>query len=140
MPGVYLADKENEYGTFYLGAGRSFFEKGGKDSPYRLRKGGFWLPKGKNDTPKIFYIFETENVVTYNIDTTALTINNVNNQNNPGKFSATKAQLVGGAIGMGIVNAIIDAETESMKGKRFFIPNVENDSTVEKLKSINIDY
>lgn len=138
-PGIYRADKENELGTFYRGPAGAFFFlfppsiTMGKSNPAVLveRQGGLWIPKGAG-TPKVYMIMSPDYVsdpgtkfpigsepsppeiyerriqgvttAPSNIDPyQQIVVDNA--VRNP-----TGAGVVGGAIGVGLVQAIIEAD------------------------------
>lgn len=62
LAGVYKPEREDEHGVFYRGENRSVVVRGleGKTSVkrYALMVGGFWMPKNRQASPKLYFYVE----------------------------------------------------------------------------------
>ncbi|MGD1823693.1 hypothetical protein A203_00085 [Chromobacterium violaceum] len=138
MPGLYKADMENELGVFFLGDGYCFYSGQREDLPYRVQRGGIWMPKDKTKSARMFSIFEAGGAqMVSTLDELA---------RNPylvprgGYASMSMSGAVGGAIGVSIVQAMIDSDEREADGKRFFVSEFPKSIAAPKLKIIQSDF
>lgn len=57
--GGYIAEAENEHGTFYRGSGKCVSDLMASKPNYQF-EGGIWLPKEAAEKPKIYYYFNAD--------------------------------------------------------------------------------
>lgn len=69
IPGVYVAEKENELGTFFRGPGRCvWLHNSMKPELTVVRPGGIWIPRDINSAPKLYFYIEGSTYQVSNID------------------------------------------------------------------------
>ncbi|MGC3981147.1 MAG: hypothetical protein QM808_07815 [Steroidobacteraceae bacterium] len=117
LPGKFVSMLENSEGTLYFGSGRPYFIKYAKVNTYYVRPGGFWIPKAAGESPKLFFIVDS------NI-TTAKTLDAV--------MSNRLSEWREGGAGV-ILNAIFDSSNKKLDG-RIILATAEVD-LVEKLSA-----
>lgn len=152
LPGYYAATKENENGTFYLGSGHCVWYKG-KDQ-YGLMLGGVWLPKNPSNPARLFSVVGEPSATAKSFEEAAslcrkpkpsneavgltsadLMVSLVANPHSLGVMPAgpngslTGSQVVGGAIGLSIAQAIAD----SAKGEYQIWQKVEDPDALRKM-------
>jgi len=152
LPGYYAATKENDNGTFYLGAGQCIWYKGDKE--YGVITGGIWLPKNSNNPARLFSVIgepsvkvkvlqeapdlcrqpkasdESEGLTGTDLQAVLLANPNaigVRPSGPNGMMSGT--QLAGGLIGF----AIAQAAVESAKGEYQVLQKVEDSAALTKM-------
>lgn len=152
LPGYYAATKENENGTFYVGAGQCVWYKG-KDQ-YGLMTGGVWLPKNSNNPARLFSIVgeptatvksfeeavalcrqpkpsnEAIGLTNADLETTLIATPQALGIKPAGPHGAlTGTQAVGAAVGLAIAQAFAD----SAKGEYQIWQKVEDPDALRKM-------
>ena len=131
--GTYVAEKENSAGTFYRSPPFSVFSPS-VHGKYVVRTGGIWVPKDKNEKPKMYgYLnFEWQEVNDFAsvLSAQPRTSQKTYVQVNVGP--ATPVNAVGGAIGGAIVNAVIAGGT----GDILMLPNVEDKEVANRINAL----
>lgn len=152
LPSYYVATKENENGTFYLGSGQCVLYKG-KDQ-YGLMTGGVWLPKNSSNPARLFSIVGEPSATANSFEEAAalcwmpkpsneaIGLTNADlltpliatpqalgiKPAGPNR-TLTSTQAVGGAIGLGIAQAIAD----SAKGEYQILQIVEDPDALRRM-------
>ncbi len=137
-PGLYKADMENEFGIFFLGDGYCFYTEQKEGLPYRMQRGGVWIPKDRTKVARMFNVFEAGGApVVNNLDEVARNPYLVSG----GSYSNVSVSgAVGGAIGASIVKEMIESDEREADGKRFFVPEFPKSIAAPKLKIIQSDF
>lgn len=153
LPGHYVATKENQQGTFYLGPGQCVWYKG--QEKYSVITGGIWLPKTAENPARLFSIIgaPSSNPKTFEEAATLCAAAKINapmvsapGTDLPGILAGspqalgikpaglnntlTGTQIVGGALGIGIAQALAD----SAKGEYQIWQKVEDPVALRKMQ------
>lgn len=136
LPGKYESTVENSAGTFFYGSGRCYFFHDVNSGKYYLRKGGFWVPKLSNESPRLFYIVDSERslVTTTSLDS-AIEQKSIEESTYLSPIwpqPTNMTQGVGYGIGMGIVSALAESEV----GNIVLVPAISDNGFTEKLTII----
>lgn len=122
--GAYVAEKENEFGIFFVGAGRSFFETSRNGRTF-YHEGGFWMSKNDKIAPRFYFKLWTSGESVDNATTQTIAGSPLIQTMNPVQAG------VGGAIAGGIMAGIAAAH----KGEIILLPEVRDTQYVQELQA-----
>lgn len=122
--GTYVAEKENNFGTFFAGPGKAFFEHR-TNSRYIVYEGGFWISKSTDIPPRLYFKQLTEQMsdgVPNAQITTAI-------------LSTPNATVLQSGLAGGIAGGVVAALAASERGQIRLLPPLRDEKLVRELMS-----
>lgn len=138
MPGVYIAERENSLGTYYVSDGSPVWQRNVDVKDAMINKGGFWVPKDESKPPQIYIIAEaaphSTNDLSSEISKRTVSANHMT-EYNIARQNVPNASIAQTAVGSAIAGVIVQAFINADAGNIYFIGESKDLDFNSKLQS-----